>query len=81
MARSLRSDRVNGPTLLAEPRRTVFLTAKMLSSITVGLFFGVVDSGMAAGLLSSWLGFTVLLGYAIAFALIGRITTLRHDIT
>ena len=174
------------PTLLAEPRRTVFLTAKMLSSIAVGLLFGVVgtaatvgagagvlallskpsyladpivlrsaalsvlaltvwaivgvgfgalltnqlavivimlaftqfvepilrivlgqfdwsegiskylpgaageaitgssfyaDSGMAAGLLSSWLGFVVLLGYAIAFALIGRLTTLRHDIT
>jgi ABC-2 type transport system permease protein len=174
------------PTLLAEPRRTVFLTAKMLSSVVVGLLFGVVgtaatvgagagvlalmgkptyltdpivmrsaalsvlaltvwtivgvgfgalltnqiavivimlaftqfvepvlrivlglfdwsegiskylpgaageaitgssfyvDSGMASGLLSSWLGFAVLLGYAIAFALVGRVTTLRHDIT
>jgi len=174
------------PTLLAEPRRTVLLAAKMLSSVAVGLLFGVVgtaatvgagagvlallgkptyltdpivlrsaalsvlaltvwtivgvgfgalltnqiavivivlaftqfvepilrivlgqfdwsegiskylpgaageaitgssfyaDSGMAAGLLSSWLGFAVLLGYAIAFALIGRLTTLRHDIT
>ena len=174
------------PTLLAEPRRTVFLTAKMFSSIAVGLLFGVVgtaatvgtgagvlalmgkptyltdpivmrsaalsvlaltvwtivgvgfgalltnqiavivimlaftqfvepvlrivlglfdwsegiskylpgaageaitgssfyvDSGMASGLLSSWLGFVVLLGYAIGFALIGRLTTLRHDIT
>jgi ABC-2 type transport system permease protein len=174
------------PTLLAEPRRTVFLTAKMLSSVPVGLLFGVVgtaatvgagagvlalmgkptyltdpivlrsaalsvlaltvwtvvgvgfgalltnqvavivvmlaftqfvepilrillgqfdwsegiskflpgaageaitgssfyaDSGMAAGLLSSWLGLSVLLAYAIGFALIGRLTTLRHDIT
>ena len=174
------------PTLLAEPRRTVFLTAKMLSSVAVGVLFGVVGtastvgagagvlallrkptyltdpivlrsaalsvlaltvwavvgvgfgalvtnqvaaivillaftqfvepvlrivmglmdwsegiskylpgaageaitgssfyagSGMAAGLLSSWLGFVVLLGYAIVFALIGRLTTLRHDIT
>jgi hypothetical protein len=174
------------PTLLAEPRRTTFLTAKMLSSVPVGLLFGVVgtastvgagagvlvlmgkptyladpivlrsaalsvvaltvwtvvgvgfgalitsqvavivvmlaftqfvepilrimmglfdwsegiskylpgaageaitgssfyaDSGMAAGLLPSWLGFAVLLGYALVFALIGRLTTLRHDIT
>jgi len=38
-------------------------------------------SGMAAGLLPSWLGFVTLLGYAIVFALIGRLTTLRHDIT
>lgn len=174
------------PSLLAEPRRTVFLTAKMISSVPVGLVFGVVgtaatvgagagvlalmgkptyladpivlrsaalsvlaltvwtvvgvgfgalltnqvavivvmlaftqfvepilrivlglfdwsegiskflpgaageaitgssfyaDSGMAAGLLSSWLGFVVLLGYAIVFALIGRFTSLRRDIT
>lgn len=79
----------------------------MLSSIAVGLLFGVVGTAAtvgtgagvlalmgkptyltdpivmrsAAGLLSSWLGFVVLLGYAIAFALIGRLTTLRHDIT
>jgi ABC-type transport system involved in multi-copper enzyme maturation permease subunit len=174
------------PTLLAEPRRAVFLTAKMLSSVVVGVLFAVVgtaatlgagagvlallgkptyltdpivmrsaalsvlaltvwtvvgvgfgalvtnqvavivivlaftqfvepilrivmglidwaegiskylpgaageaitgssfyaDSGMAAGLLSSWVGFAVLLGYAIVFALIGRLTTLRRDIT
>jgi len=174
------------PTLLAEPRRTVFLTAKMLSSVVVGLVFGVVgtvatvgagagvlalmgkptyltdpivmrsaalsvlaltvwtvvgvgfgalvtnqvavivivlaftqfmepvlrivlglfdwsrgiskflpgaageaitgssfyaDSGMSAGLLSSGLGLAVLLGYAIVFALVARVTTLRHDIT
>jgi ABC-2 type transport system permease protein len=174
------------PTLLAEPRRTIFLTAKMLSSVVVGLLFGVVgtaatvlagagvlallgkptylsdpivlrsaalsvlaltvwtvvgvgfgalvtnqvavivvvlaftqfvepvlrivlgqfdwsegiskylpgaageaitgssfysDSGMAAGLLSSWVGLAVLLGYAMLFAVIGRATTLRHDIT
>jgi hypothetical protein len=48
-------------------------------AITGSSFYA--DSGMAAGLLSSWLGFVVLLGYAIAFALIGRLTTLRHDIT
>jgi ABC-type transport system involved in multi-copper enzyme maturation permease subunit len=174
------------PTLLAEPRRTVVLAAKMISSIVVGLLFGVVgtlatvatgagvlallgkptylsdpvvlrsaalsvlaltvwtvvgvgfgalvtnqvavivvvlaftqfvepilrivlgqfdwsegiskylpgaageaitgssfysDSGMAAGLLSSWVGLVVLLGYAMLFAVIGRATTLRHDIT
>jgi ABC-2 type transport system permease protein len=174
------------PSLLAEPRRTVFLTAKMLASVVIGLLFGVVGtaatvaagagvlallgkptyltdpivlrsaalsvlalivwtvvgvgfgalltnqvavivvmlaftqfvepilrivlglfdwsegiskylpgaageaitgaslyagSGIAAGLLSSWLGLVVLLGYAVVFALIGRLTTLRHDIT
>ena len=174
------------PTLLAEPRRTVFLTAKMLSSLAVGLLFGVVgtlatvgagagvlallgeptylndpvvlrsaglsvlaltvwtvvgvgfgtlltnqvaavvvllaftqfvepilrivlgqidalegvskflpgaageaitgssfyaDSGMAAGLLPSWAGLLVLLGYAVLLAVAGRLTTLRRDIT
>ncbi|RYV50159.1 ABC transporter permease [Pengzhenrongella frigida] len=174
------------PTLLAEPRRTVFLAAKMLSSVVVGLLFGIVgtvstvgagagvlalmgeptylsdpivvrsawlsvvaltvwtvvgvgfgtlltnqvavivvvlaftqfvepilriaggqfdwsegmskylpgaageaitgssfyaDSGMAAGLLTSWQGFAVLLGYAVLFAVVGRVTTLRRDIT
>jgi len=174
------------PTLLAEPRRTMFLTAKMLSSVVVGLLFGVVgtvatvgtgagvlalmgeptylsdpivlrsawlsvlaltvwtvvgvgfgtlltnqvavivvvlaftqfvepilriaggqfawsegiskflpgaageaitgasfyaDSGMAAGLLTSAQGLAVLLGYAVLFAGIGRLTTLRKDIT
>jgi ABC-type transport system involved in multi-copper enzyme maturation permease subunit len=174
------------PTLLAEPRRTVFLAAKMASSVVVGLVFGVVGtvatvgagagvlallgkptyltdpivvrsavlsvlaltvwtvvgvgfgtlltnqvavivvllaftqfvepvlrvvlgqfgwstgiskflpgaageaitgasfyagSGMSAGLLPSWAGLTVLLGYAIVFALLGRVTTLRRDIT
>ena len=174
------------PTLLAEPRRTMFLAAKMLSSVVVGLLFGVVgtaatvgagaavlalmgeptylsdpivlrsallsvlaltvwtvvgvgfgtlltnqvavivvllaftqfvepilrivlgqfdwsegiskflpgaageaitgasfyaDSGMAAGLLTSWQGLVVLLAYAIVFAAIGRATTLRKDIT
>ena len=48
-------------------------------AITGSSFYA--DSGMAVGLLSSRLGFAVLLGYAIAFALIGRLTTLRHDIT
>lgn len=174
------------PTLLAEPRRTVFLTAKMLSSVAVGLLFGAVgtlatvgagagvlallgepthlgdpvvlrdaglsvlaltvwtvvgvgfgtlltnqvaavvvllaftqfvepilrivlgqvqalegvskflpgaageaitgssfyaDSGLAAGLLPSWAGLLVLLGYAVLLALAGRVTTLRRDIT
>lgn len=32
------------PTLLAEPRRTVVLVAKMVSSIAVGLVFGVVGT-------------------------------------
>jgi hypothetical protein len=32
-------------------------------------------------LLPSGLGLAVLLGYAVVFALIGRLTTLRHDIT
>jgi ABC-type transport system involved in multi-copper enzyme maturation permease subunit len=39
------------------------------------------DSGMAAGLLTSWQGLAVLLGYAVLFAAIGRATTLRKDIT
>jgi len=174
------------PTLLAEPRRTVFLVAKMLSSVVVGLVFGVVgtlatvgagagvlallgkpsyltdpivlrsavlsvlaltvwtvvgvgfgtlltnqvavivvllaftqfvepilrlvlgqfdwstgiskylpgaageaitgssfyaDSGIAAGLLPSWQGLLVLLGYAIVFAVIGRVTSLERDVT
>ena len=174
------------PTLLAEPRRTVVLTAKMLSSVVVGLVFGVVgtlatvaagagtlallgqdpglgepivlrsaalsvlaltvwtvvgvgfgtlitnqvavivvllaftqfvepilrlvlaqldwaqgvskflpgaagesitgasfyaDSGIGADLLSSWEGFAVLLGYAVVFAVAGRLTSLRRDIT
>jgi ABC-2 type transport system permease protein len=48
-------------------------------AITGSSFYA--DSGMAAGLLPSWLGFAVLLGYAVVFALIGLLTTLRHDIT
>jgi ABC-type transport system involved in multi-copper enzyme maturation permease subunit len=32
------------PTLLAEPRRTLVLTAKMLSSVVVGLLFGLVGT-------------------------------------
>ncbi|WNB86396.1 ABC transporter permease [Cellulomonas sp. ATA003] len=32
------------PTLLAEPRRTVVLAAKMISSVAVGLIFGVVGT-------------------------------------
>lgn len=37
------------PTLLAEPRRTVVLVAKMLSSIAVGLLFGIVGTGATIG--------------------------------
>jgi len=37
------------PTLLAEPRRTVFLTAKMLSTVAVGLLFGVVGTAATVG--------------------------------
>ncbi len=44
------------PTLLAEPRRTVVLVAKMVSSIAVGLLFGVVGTlatvGAGAGVLA-----------------------------
>jgi ABC-2 type transport system permease protein len=44
------------PTLLAEPRRTVVLVAKMVSSIVVGLVFGVVGTlatvGAGAGVLA-----------------------------
>ena len=174
------------PTLLAEPRRTVVLVAKMLSTVVVGLLFGVVgtlatvgagagvlrlqgkdaylsdpivlrsaglsvlaltvwtvvgvgfgtlltnqvavivvllaftqfvepilrlvlaqfdwsagvskylpgaageaitgssfyaDSGLAAGLLPSWQGLAVLAGYGLAFAVLGRATALRNDIT
>jgi ABC-type transport system involved in multi-copper enzyme maturation permease subunit len=37
------------PTLLAEPRRTVVLVAKMVSSIAVGLLFGVVGTAATVG--------------------------------
>ncbi|WP_298460316.1 ABC transporter permease [uncultured Cellulomonas sp.] len=37
------------PTLLAEPRRSVVLAAKMLSSIVVGLVFGVVGTLATVG--------------------------------
>ncbi len=44
------------PTLLAEPRRTIVLVAKMLSSVVVGLLFGVVGTlatvGAGAGVLA-----------------------------
>jgi len=56
-----------------------FLPGAAGEAITGGSFY--TASGMAASLLSSWQGLAVLLGYAIVFALIGRATTLRHDIT
>jgi ABC-2 type transport system permease protein len=37
------------PTLLAEPRRTVVLTAKMLSNVAIGLLFGVVGTAATVG--------------------------------
>lgn len=44
------------PTLLAEPRRTVVLVAKMLSSVVLGLLFGLVGTlatvGAGAGTLA-----------------------------
>jgi hypothetical protein len=56
-----------------------FLPGAAGESITGSSLYA--DSGMSAGLLAPWLGLVVLLGYAIVFALIGRLTTLRHDIT
>lgn len=47
------------PTLLVEPRRNVFLAAKLISALAVGLFFGVVGTigAVAAGApLLAWLG-------------------------
>ena len=37
------------PTLLAEPRRTVVLAAKMISSVAVGLLFGLVGTLATVG--------------------------------
>lgn len=37
------------PTLLAEPRRTVFLVGKLVAGLAVGLLFGVVGTGVATG--------------------------------
>ncbi|NMR20822.1 ABC transporter permease [Cellulomonas fimi] len=56
-----------------------FLPGAAGEAITGSSFYA--DSGLAAGLLTSWQGLLVLLGYAAAFALIGRLTTLRQDIT
>jgi ABC-2 type transport system permease protein len=56
-----------------------FLPGAAGEAITGSSFYA--DSGMAAGLLPSWAGLLVLLGYALALALAGRVTTLRRDIT
>lgn len=37
------------PTLLAEPRRTVVLAAKMLAAVAVGLLFGIVGTAATVG--------------------------------
>ena len=47
------------PTLLAEPRRTVVLAAKMISSVAVGLLFGIVGT-LATG--ATGAGVLALLG-------------------
>lgn len=56
-----------------------FLPGAAGEAITGSSFYA--DSGMAAGLLPSWAGLLVLLGYALVLALAGRLTTLRRDIT
>ena len=48
-------------------------------AITGSSFYA--DSGIAARLLPSWEGLVVLAAYALVFALIGRVTALRRDIT
>ncbi|QTE30308.1 ABC transporter permease [Pengzhenrongella sicca] len=56
-----------------------FMPGAAGEAITGASFY--TASGMAAGLLSSWQGAAVLLVYAFAFAIIGRFTSLRRDIT
>ena len=56
-----------------------FLPGAAGEAITGASFYSA--SGIGASLLSSWEGFAVLAGYALVFALIGRATTLRRDIT
>ncbi|WP_225753697.1 ABC transporter permease [Actinotalea sp. Marseille-Q4924] len=46
------------PTLLAEPRRSVVLAAKLLASVPVGLLFGVVGTVAATGAGAAVLGAT-----------------------
>ncbi|WP_448059611.1 ABC transporter permease subunit [Cellulomonas hominis] len=78
-------------TQFVEPLLRVFLSqfdattsiAKFLpgaagEAITGGSFYST--SGLTA-LLSPWQGMLVLTSYALALAAIGRLTTLRHDIT
>lgn len=56
-----------------------FLPGAAGEAITGASFY--VDSGIGPDLLSSWEGLGVLLAYAVLFAVLGRLVTLRHDIS
>jgi hypothetical protein len=56
-----------------------FLPGAAGEAITGASFYA--DSGLAADLLSSAGGLAVLLAYAVVFAVLGRLLTLRRDIT
>ena len=54
-----------------------FLPGSVGDSIAGGSFY----SSFGAPSVSLWAGIILLLGYAVAFAVIGRVTTLRRDIS
>ena len=56
-----------------------FLPGAAGEAITGASFYA--DSGIGPDLLSSWEGLAVLLAYAVVFAMLGRLLTLRHDVT